>query len=90
MGNTSAVSPTFPDIKKGSPVFHFASISTCPVLNIIEKSLDIFSLDLPFGLFIYVDSYIQVLPEPSLLQAKQTQIFLPFLTGEVLQSLDHF
>lgn len=71
-------------------MFHFASISTCPVLNIIEKSLDIFSLDLPFRLFIYVDSYIQVLSEPSVLQAKQTQIFLPFLTGEVLQSLDHF
>lgn len=40
---------------------------------------------LPSGIY----THLWVRPEPSLLQAKQTQLFQPFLTQEMIQAFDH-
>ena len=77
----------------GQPVpvaSHPHSFSLCPLplvlsLGTTEKSLAPSSLHPPFR-YSYT---LTRSPEPSLLQAEQPQLFQPFLTGEMLQSLHH-
>uniref|UniRef100_A0A8C4P7D6 Vacuolar protein sorting-associated protein 13B-like n=1 Tax=Dromaius novaehollandiae TaxID=8790 RepID=A0A8C4P7D6_DRONO len=90
---TCASGSTTLTVKKGFPVFRqsFLCFSLCPLplvlsLGTIEKSLAS-SFDTPPA-----DIYTHgsgLSPEPSLLQAEQSQLSQPLLIGEMRQSLNH-
>lgn len=67
----------------------------CPLLlglsvGISEKSLDPSSSFSPqIQVFIHIEEILSIPPEPSLLQAEQTQLSQSFYTAEVPQPSDH-
>ena len=77
----------FPSVQREPPVFHFVPGGTLPLvlsLSTAEKSLAPSSFHPPSR---YLYTLTSSLPEPSLLQAEQSQLCQPFLICGVLQSL---
>ncbi|KAK4830703.1 hypothetical protein QYF61_012872 [Mycteria americana] len=76
----------FPDVHRQPPVFQFVPIASCPVTGHHQiQPGSVFSTP-SLQVFIYID---KMSPQPSLLQAQQSQLSQPFLIGEMLQSLHH-
>jgi len=79
----------FPSVQTEPLVFQFVPIVSCPVTghHWVEPGSTIFAPSLQVCL--HMDEvHAPCLPEPSLLQAGQSQVSQPFLTGDSLQSLN--
>ena len=75
-----------PNIQRKPPLSQFKTIPPCPVT--IHPCKQLFPLLFICSLQILEDRN-EVSPQPSLLQAKQSQFPQPFLIGEMLQAFDH-
>lgn len=74
-----------PDVQRVPPVFNFCPFPLVLPQDTTEKILALSSLDTPFRCF-----YLHVIPqELSILQVEQSQYAQPFLTGEMLLSLNY-
>ena len=76
----------FPDVQTEPPVLQFVPIASGPVTGHHWKVPGSICFTLSLQVFICID---EIRPEPSLLQAEQSQLSWPFLTVQVLQSLDN-
>jgi len=67
-------------------VFHFVPTTSCPVTGHHWKAPGSVVLAPSLQVFIYID---KIPPEPSLLQAEESQLSHLLLIGDILQSLNH-
>jgi len=73
-------------VQRNPPVFHFVPTTSCPVTGHHWKAPGSVVLAPSLQVFIYID---KIPPEPSLLQAEESQLSHLLLIGDILQSLNH-